>query len=197
MNCPNVWAGRKSSGDTTPIVFTRISDLNFHRETYHRIAEELKGHTNRCIISTVDIYRKAAKRLRFLESKGIPIVEPPEEKFGQLMKSMWDSAGINGINIQSCAESPAPAMGGIPPGKCIDDGLIRHVFGLDVTDRKDPSQRAACGCVVSRDIGVYDTCLFGCVYCYATTRLDRARERHGNHDPAAPSLNDGYRELKQ
>ncbi|MCD6293791.1 MAG: DUF1848 domain-containing protein [Deltaproteobacteria bacterium] len=179
-----------------PIVFTRISDWNFHRETYQHIAEELKGHTSRCIISIVDIYRKAAKRLKLLEGKGIRILAPPEEKFAELMKSMSDSAAINGMEIQRCAEAPGPALYGIPPGKCIDDGLIHRVFGLEVTHRKDPSQRAACGCVVSRDIGIYDTCLFGCIYCYATTSLDRARERHRNHDPASPSLTGHYQEFK-
>ena len=180
-----------------PIVFTRISDLNFHRETYQRIAEGLNGHTNRCIISMVDIYRKAAKRLQLLESKGIRIMEPPEEEFDELMKSMSDSAAMNGMNIQSCAEAPDPALHGIPPGKCIDDVLIHRVFGLDVSHRKDPSQRSDCGCVASRDIGMYDTCLFGCIYCYATTCLDRARERHRNHDPASPSLAGRYQEFKQ
>ena len=184
-----------------PIVFTRISDLNFHRETYQRIAEELKNHTNRCIISIVDIYRKAAKRLKLLEGEGIRIMEPSEKRIGELMKSLSDSAAMNGMDIQTCAEAPGPALPGpalhgIPPGKCIDNGLIRHMFGLDVTHRKDPSQRAACGCVASRDIGMYDTCRFGCVYCYATTRFDRARERHRNHDPASPSLAGHYREFK-
>ena len=180
-----------------PIVFTRISNLNFHRETYQRIAEELKGHTSRCIISIVDIYRKAAKRLKLLEEQGIRILEPPEEKFGEIMKSMSDSAAMNGMGIQTCAEAPGPVLHGIPPGKCIDDGLIRKVFGLDVTHRKDPSQRPDCGCVASRDIGMYDTCLFGCIYCYATTRFDRAREQHRNHDPASPSLAGRYQEFKQ
>jgi hypothetical protein len=180
-----------------PIVFTRISDWSFHGETYQRIAEELKGHTSRCIISVVDLYRKAAKRIKLLEEQGIRIVEPPEGKFDELMKSMCDSAAMNGMDIQTCAEAPGPALHGIPPGKCIDDGLIRQVFGLDVTHLKDPSQRAACGCVASRDIGMYGTCLFGCVYCYATTRFDRAGERHRNHDPASPSLTGRYQEFKQ
>lgn len=179
-----------------PIVFTRISDWNFHGETYQRIAEELKGHTSRCIISIVDIYRKTAKRLKLLEGKGIRILAPPEKKFAELMKSMSDSAAINGMDIQRCAEAPGPALHGIPPGKCIDDGLSHRVFGLEVTHRKDPSQRAACGCVASRDVGIYDTCLFGCSYCYATTNLDRARERRRNHDPASPSLTGHYQEFK-
>jgi len=173
-----------------PIVFTRITDPDFHSETYQRIAEQLKGYTNRSIISMVDIYRKARKRLKLLEEQGIPVLEPPEENLGKLMKSIATSASMNGMEIQSCAEEPCLNLQGIQPGKCIDDGLIRRVFGLEVTHSKDPSQRSYCGCVASRDIGMYDTCLFGCVFCYATTRFDLARERHIKSDPDAPSLTD-------
>jgi DNA repair photolyase len=171
-----------------PIVLTGITGLNFHKETYHHIAEHLKGYTGRSIISIVDIYRKARKRLKLLEMKGIPILEPPEENLNELMKNISASAAINGMEIQSCAEEPDLCRHGIAPGKCIDDGLIRRVFGLEVTRLKDPSQRPYCGCAASRDIGMYDTCLFGCVYCYATTRFDRAKERHIKSDLHSPSL---------
>ncbi|MGC8834391.1 MAG: DUF1848 family protein, partial [Armatimonadota bacterium] len=39
----------------------------------------------------------------------------------------------------------------------------------------DPHQRKACRCVVSKDIGWYNTCLFGCQYCYATRSSDKQR----------------------
>ncbi|MCF8127819.1 MAG: DUF1848 domain-containing protein [Deltaproteobacteria bacterium] len=178
-----------------PIVFTRITDPNFHKETYQHIAEQLKGYTGRSIISMVDIYRKARKRLKLLEEQGIPILEPPEENLKELMKSISASAAMNGMEIQSCAEDPKLAFYGIQPGKCIDDELIRRVFGLEITHLKDPSQRSYCGCVASRDIGMYETCLFGCVYCYATTCLDRAVERHSKSDAHSPSLTGIFRKL--
>jgi DNA repair photolyase len=53
---------------------------------------------------------------------------------------------------------------------------------------KDPAQRKACGCVVSRDIGMYESCPFGCRYCYATRSFDQARANFGSHDPESPLL---------
>ena len=179
-----------------PIVFSTITDTNFHKETYHRIAEELKGYTTRSVISIVDIYRKMAKRLRLLENRGIQITEPTNEEFKDLMKSLSFSARANDMEIQTCAEKPDLSSHGISSGKCIDDDLIRKVFNLHITSRKDPSQRAACGCVVSRDIGMYDTCRFGCVYCYATTSVERARNQHRNHKSTSPSMTGCYGDYK-
>ena len=47
------------------------------------------------------------------------------------------------------------------------------VFNINVNHQKDPVQRMACGCVVSRDIGMYDSCPFNCAYCYATSSIAR------------------------
>ena len=77
---------------------------------------------------------------------------------------------------------------GVRPGKCVDDEYIRNVFGLEVTSEKDPGQRKACGCVRSKDIGVYESCLFGCQYCYATSNFERARDNYSRHDKKSPSL---------
>jgi hypothetical protein len=92
------------------------------------------------------------------------------------------------MRVQSCAEDLIWADNGIEVGKCIDDQYISTVFDLEVSRRKDPNQRKKCGCVVSKDIGMYDSCLFGCPYCYATGSANRARNNHAMHDPDSPSL---------
>ncbi|MCB8814836.1 DUF1848 domain-containing protein [Desulfosporosinus sp. SRJS8] len=51
-----------------------------------------------------------------------------------------------------------------------DNQYIRRVFGQDVPGVKDKSQRSECGCIKSKDIGVYDTCLHGCAYCLNTQK---------------------------
>ena len=62
------------------------------------------------------------------------------------------------------------------------------VFNINVNHQKDPVQRMACGCVVSRDIGMYDSCLFNCAYCYATSSIARALVRFKSHEQTGPSL---------
>jgi hypothetical protein len=104
------------------------------------------------------------------------------------MRGLAALAEARDMEIVSCAEEIDLTPYGIAPGKCVDDELIRRLFGVQVEERKDPSQRGACGCVVSRDIGMYDSCLFGCQYCYATASFQAARRHHAEHDPHSPSL---------
>ena len=108
--------------------------------------------------------------------------------FEELISAIAALAEKNNMQITSCAEEMDLQSYGIAPGKCIDDHYLASTFGIQVSPRKDPSQRKACGCVVSKDIGAYDSCLFGCVYCYATTSFERARRRHAGHDPDSPFL---------
>ena len=53
----------------------------------------------------------------------------------------------------------------------LDDGV--H-YAIKMKDNKDKGQRALCGCMVSKDIGQYDTCPHQCEYCYANTSKELA-----------------------
>ena len=136
----------------------------------------------------MDRYRKAEPRLTELAGQGLHLRTPPPDKIAALLVKLSRVAHANGMEVQTCAEPTDFSRVGIPPGKCIDPDIIARLLGRSVTREKDPNQRSACGCVTSRDIGAYDTCLFGCRYCYATSSLAHARQRHAAHDPTAPSL---------
>lgn len=171
-----------------PILFSSATGPAFHRKTYETIATQLQGYARRSIISLVTVYKKARQRLSALRQAGIELTECHEEDFGGLMRFLASVARDKGMALSSCAQERDLVPYGILPGKCIDDGLIREVFGLEGSHAKDPSQRRACGCVKSKDIGMYDTCVYGCAYCYATTSFEKARENYRRHDPNAPSL---------
>jgi hypothetical protein len=167
-----------------PIFLTSITDFEFHQKTYRHIAGALKGYTKRSIISVAHIYRKIQRRLGELEKRGIKLLEP--NGMAGLMCSLAEIATQNGMAIQSCADELN--LPGINSGKCVDDELIEKVFGLNLGLKKDNCQRNQCGCVESKDIGMYESCPCGCVYCYATTSIDRAIANYRMHDPQSPSL---------
>jgi hypothetical protein len=174
-----------------PIVFSKELGVQYHMDNYRNIAESLRGYTQRGIVSILDDYKKARGRMQKLNDSGINIIQyagKPSDNFGVLMRFIAETAEANGIAIQSCAEPIDLRPYGIPPGACLDGPYIERTFGIPVTHKKDPSMRDVCGCVVTKDIGMYDMCLFGCQYCYATTNFARARANNAAHNPESPSL---------
>ena len=176
-----------------PVIISNITGIEFHTATYKNIAETLRNYTQRSVISLLDIYPKLKKRLQVLKDKGVEIVDcdnKSDKRFDELLYTLAGVAEQNKMEIVSCAEDPDLTKYNIQPGKCIDDDYIERVFGISVTNKKDPTQRKACGCVVSKDIGVYNTCLSGCQYCYATTSFEKAKALYKKHNPDSTSMVD-------
>jgi hypothetical protein len=169
-----------------PIFLSSITDAEFHQKTYRHLAGALKGYTKRSVISVAHLYRKIQKRIRELERQGIELLIPGENDLVTLMGALAETAAQNEMALQSCADELN--LPGITPGKCVDDELIARVFGLNLELRKDGCQRNHCGCIESKDIGMYESCPCGCVYCYATTSIERALTNYRRHDPHWQSL---------
>jgi hypothetical protein len=106
----------------------------------------------------------------------------------QIASGIKDIAGRHGLQIFSCSEDIDLASIGIKQGACIDGVLISQLFGSDATSSKDKNQRESCGCVESADMGIYNTCLFRCAYCYANFNEGMIESNYQKHYPDSPSL---------
>lgn len=178
-----------------PIILSNITNVEFHLINYQNIAEILSNYTFRSVISIIDNYVKTNHKFKVIEKEhNVEFFnwEKHQSEFQELLLEIAQIAKQNNLEIFSCAETIDLEKYGIKPGKCIDDEYINQVFGIEVSHKKDHSQREACGCVASRDIGMYDSCLFGCQYCYATRNFDRAKENYQNHNYLSPSLIGNY-----
>jgi DNA repair photolyase len=173
-----------------PIIISDATGFSYHLEAFGQIAQALKGSTQRVVISLWDAYEKSRRRMREVADKTGSLQENLEVCEEQQRAFFSDLASIARqceMNISSCSESGLESYG-IAKGKCIDDELVRQVFGIEVSSAKNPGQRQECGCIASKDIGAYDTCILGCKYCYGVTSPSLALARYRQHDPLAPCL---------
>lgn len=152
-----------------PIVISRLTPVEYHQKHFNKLSQALVGYTKRVIISLVDEYKQASKRLNRLD---IGYVETDIDTPGMtdLLFSISQNAKNAGMETYSCAEPWNLSPYGISPGKCIDDTYIQSVFGIEISSEKDKNQRTECGCIKSKDIGTYNTCQHNCQYCYATRK---------------------------
>ena len=158
-------------------------------------ARQLAGKTQRVVLSLLDLYAKSCRNLDAIPGL---IYQDPRQMPGELAVLLPELAAIAqqyGMTIHSCAEEPDLSSVDIQPGKCIDEQWLNVEFGLQLVGRKDRTQRAACRCIPSVDIGQYNTCLHGCAYCYATWSSSSAQRLLACHDPKSPLLIGGADEV--
>ena len=166
-----------------PILFNSVYTPEYHLRAFAQIAEALKGYTEKCVISFVDAYaknRRALKALGAYELGGQPLLE--------FASKLSEIAGANGMTVGSCAEALDLAACGIAHNCCIDKELIEELVGYKLKAGKDKNQRPECGCAQSVEIGAYDTCRNGCLYCYANSSPASLEKACGQYDAASPLL---------
>ena len=166
-----------------PIILSERLTLDYHIEKFTNIAKELKGYAKRCVISFLDIYSRTEKKLEYLKLKEISEkdMEIIAEKFSIIAEK-------NGLEIFTCSEKIDLKKYGVKHGKCIDDELFYKIFKVSVNVKKDNTQRKECGCVKSVDIGAYNTCENGCLYCYANFNDGLKNTNIKIHNPLSPFL---------
>ena len=171
-----------------PVILSSRTDVSYHQQRFGYILERLQAATRRIVVSIVDDYRKASHNFKRLQVQGLTIqTDYSAEQLASLCTFMSELAGRHNIPVYSCAESLDLTPFGIFPGKCVDGELIARLFNVQVKAGKDRSQRRECGCLQSKDIGFYDTCLHGCAYCYAGTMQSALRNRV-KHEVDSPML---------
>jgi hypothetical protein len=163
-----------------PIVISSCTPPVFHREHFACIADKIHGAVRRVTFSFVDHYGKTRRNFDKLSREhGIDFREPEDAERWDLVAQLRDTAARYGMTLHACCEDDL-VHDGIEKGHCVDLEAVHRLRSDGHEQLKRRPTREQCGCTESVDIGAYDTCPFGCCYCYATrdraTALARLRE---------------------
>lgn len=166
-----------------PIFFTNEINSDYHLLYFEKLSSVLKGYTQRCIISFLDLYKKTERNM-----SGIGAYAPDEATIRRIATEFAAiGKGIN-LEIQSCAEAIDLDKQGVSHGHCVDRELIEQIVGYRLEVKKDHNQRKECGCVESIDIGEYNTCMHHCLYCYANFSQAQVIHKHESHHVNSPLI---------
>lgn len=168
-----------------PVIVTGRFTIEWHLKAFESMARKLGQYTDKCVISFVDLYRKILRNIRTIGAK-----EPAGGELQTLARGFSEMAKANDLALESCCELVDLSAYGIQHGRCVDDRLISKLLGRELTVSKDRNQREACGCVESVDIGAYNTCPNGCLYCYANYSKTTVEKNRRAYDPDSPMLCD-------
>ena len=166
-----------------PVIFTKKYTPEYHLNAFEQIAASLRGYTEKCVISFVDLYAKNKRNMKLLDW-----YEAGEEELQEFAKKVSELAKKNGMSIGSCAEKMDLEEYGIEHNCCIDKTFIESIIGCRLKAGKDKNQREECGCLESVDIGTYNTCKNGCKYCYANYSEESVVKNCSKYDPESPIL---------
>lgn len=164
-----------------PIVFSSITPPDFHRQNFARLARALQGATDEVAVSFANIYQKSRRNMDAAGRQfGFTWNDPADDVKRALVQDFLDIARAHGMQLSVCAQRQY-LIPGAADARCVDAVRLSDVAGYDVTARAK-GHRDGCGCFASRDIGAYDTCPHGCVYCYAVQNPAKARQHYQQHD---------------
>ena len=166
-----------------PIFLSDRYTVEYHCRYFRVLAAKLGEYTEKCTVSFLDFYRSTARNMRSLHIREMTAAQQRE-----MMERFSEIAGEYGLYIDTCSEAISLEDLGVSHASCVDRERLERIGGYRLKVGRDRNQRKECGCAASVDIGAYDTCGNGCLYCYATDSRPRAAERVRAHRPDSPIL---------
>lgn len=166
-----------------PVIINQEYSLDYHLDKFGSMCNTLGSYTEQCVFSFIELYPKIRRNMQGIVKQ--PVLLADRHKVAQGFAKI---AQEYQLSLATCCEGADFSLYPIKKAACIDQKLIEEITGYSLKPLKDEYQRSACNCLKSVDIGAYDCCSHGCIYCYATSNFDRVRANMRYHESSSPIL---------
>lgn len=166
-----------------PIFLNETYTVEYHCKYFEVLASRLAQYTEKCTISFLDFYRNTERNMKPLHIQPVT-----EERQREIAAKLVEIAQKYELNLDTCAESCDFGTLGVSRACCIDKERFERIGKYKLNVEKDKNQRGECGCAASIDIGAYNTCKNGCLYCYANYSSTNLNNNAGKHNIKSPLL---------
>ena len=170
-----------------PVFLSERYSVDFHIRAFGRMARRLRGSTEQCVVSFLDLYERTKRN--FPEGRAVT-----EEEQEEIVGAFSAIASENGLVIHLCCENPKLARENVDADGCLSKEVLEKALGCRLAVPGKKRARAECACLLGADIGAYNTCAHGCRYCYANRDAETAAKNRRRHDRNSPFLIGGYGE---
>lgn len=171
-----------------PVLISSITDVQYHLDRFRELCAAMEGAVRRCYFSFTVFHNKVQRNATALHGEtGIALHDLPPSDRIEIANALADIASDHGIEMLSCCGDYL-AEGKIKKAHCTDAELLFRLYPDRTRRLVEAPTREGCGCCECTDIGAYDTCAHGCIYCYASSRAQTALRNHERHDPRSDIL---------
>ncbi|MGN0241108.1 MAG: DUF1848 domain-containing protein [Candidatus Weimeria sp.] len=164
-----------------PVFLNEKYTVERHIADFEKIAERLSGFTKTCVISFIDLYPKVRKNF--------PEVRAVSEKDRITLGREFIAIGRKyGMTIKPCGEGDELTVYGADCSGCMTVQTCEKAIHRRLSVPKMAGARKECACIITCDIGAYNTCGHLCRYCYANYSAELVRHNMSLYDPDSPFL---------
>lgn len=164
-----------------PIFINQKYTLDYHIEAFEDIVSSLSDYTNNVIISFIDLYKKTQRNF-----PGVKAVTDYERlKIGEEFSKITD---YYNLNLKTCVEGDDLAQFGVDCTGCMTKEVVEKALGRNMRIKAKKVRHGQCNCLLNNDIGTYNTCNHGCIYCYANANKNLVNKNLKRHNPNSPLL---------
>ena len=164
-----------------PIFINEKYTLEKHIESFEYMINSLSGYTTEAIISFIDLYEKTKRN--FPQAR-----EVTKDERLKIGKEFARIGNENNIRIKTCVEGTELDKFGIDSSGCMTKEVIERAINKNLNIPKQKARNGECYCLLNNDIGEYNTCNHGCLYCYANSNKRLVKRNLKLHDPKSPIL---------